>query len=301
MSLANKQILSIGEVLWDLFPDGTRFGGAPANFACHAAALGARVSMVSAVGDDARGMAALDMLQAYGIDTSLVQQIAGAPTGTVGVILNGSGKPTFEIHEGSAWDQLMWTVELPTRIADAGAIYFGTLGQRGEVSRATIRKAMSAAKDHGILRILDVNLRKPFYNPTLIRESVAQAAILKFSDDEISQVAVACGIANTGDPETILRALLGRFKLELVVMTRGAEGCLVVSANETIDQPGTPATVRDTVGAGDCFTAVLVVGLLRGDSLNAIARLACESAAAVCAQSGAVPEFLTSAKPVSRT
>ncbi|MEQ1852356.1 MAG: carbohydrate kinase [Chthoniobacteraceae bacterium] len=290
MQTCASRILSCGEVLWDLFPEGARFGGAPANFACHAAILGGEVSMLSAVGNDARGDEALTILHGFGIDTSLVQRIADAPTGSVGVSVDAAGKPTFEIHTGSAWDRLAWTDTLETRIAELDAIYFGTLGQRGEKSRTTIRRALGLAKARGILRVLDVNLRKPFYDPALIRDCIAQASVLKLSDDELAEVAAACDVALDANPTTTLRALLNRFALDLVVMTRGAKGALLVSAEDSVDQPGIPTKVVDTVGAGDSFTAALVLGLLRGDAREVILRKACETASAVCAQSGAVPD-----------
>ena len=295
----NPKMISLGEVLWDLFPDGARFGGAPANFACHAAALGADVSMVSAVGNDERGREAIDILRAYGIDVSLIQVIPEAPTGSVGVTLDANGKPTFAIHEGSAWDQIAWTSDLEARITKANAVYFGTLGQRGEVSRATIRQALELAKVSGIVRILDVNLRSPFYDAALIRDSVECASVLKLSDDELDQVAAACGVDAADGAEEKLQALLEQFSLDLVVMTRGAEGAILVSSAETVDQPGIPTDVRDTVGAGDAFTAALVSGLLRHESLTAIAHNACETAAAVCAQPGAVPERPTGSEPTT--
>lgn len=290
-------VISCGEVLWDLFPEGARFGGAPANFACHAAILGGAVSMLSAVGEDARGREASAILQGFGVDTSLIKRTADAPTGTVGVSVDAEGKPSFEIHAGSAWDRIPWSAALESRIAETDAIYFGTLGQRGELSRATIRRVLAEAKTLRIPRVLDVNLRKPFFDAALIRESIAQASVLKLSDDELPEVAAACGIATDARPETTLHALLTRHSLDLIAMTRGADGALLVSPTETVDQPGIPTVVRDTVGAGDSFTAALVIGLLRGDSLGVIARAACETAAAVCAQPGAVPERPTSSKP----
>ncbi|MEI7731880.1 MAG: carbohydrate kinase [Verrucomicrobiota bacterium] len=283
------KILSLGEVLWDLFPEGPRFGGAPANFACHAALLGGDVSLLSAVGEDARGRDALAILQRFGMDTSLIQRIADVPTGAVGVTLDAAGKPTFKIHAGSAWDQLAWTPNLEARIANADALYFGTLGQRGERSRATIRRALTLAQSHGIRRVLDVNLRKPFHDAALIRDSIALASILKLSDDELPEVLAACAVAKHDTPEATLRALLTRCQLDLVVMTRGAEGALLVSANAAVNQPGIPTRVVDTVGAGDAFTAALTLGLLRCEPPEALLRKACEIAAAVCAQPGAVP------------
>lgn len=283
-------ILSCGEMLWDLFPAGPRFGGAPANFACHAALHGARVALLSAVGDDPRGREATAILRRFGLDPSLVQTIADAPTGAVGVSVDAAGKPTFEIHAGSAWDRIAWTPALETHLGGVDAIYFGTLGQRDPVSRATIRRALAVATSRGRLRVLDVNLRRPFFDAALIRESVAEATVLKLSDDELDAVLAACGVPPGPDPTASLRALLVRHRLDLVALTRGAAGALLVSATEVIDQPGIPTMVRDTVGAGDSFTAALVVGLLRGEPLSTLARVACETAAAVCAHAGALPE-----------
>lgn len=287
--MIKPRILSFGEVLWDLFPEGERFGGAPANFACHAAILGGDVSILSAVGDDDRGGDAVMILQSLGIEISLMQCIADAPTGSVGVLLDAVGKPSFEIHAGSAWDRVQWTAELEARIADVDAIYFGTLGQRSEVSRTTIRQALSLAKGRRILRVLDVNLRKPFYDAELIRESIAWASVLKLSDDELPEVAAACGISNSQTAAETLQALRERRGLDLVVMTRGADGALLVSTQGTLNQPGIPTKVVDTVGAGDSFTAAFVLGLLRGEPHQHILRKACETASAVCAHSGAVP------------
>ncbi len=292
--MTKPRILSCGEVLWDLFPQGARFGGAPANFACHAAILGGAVSMLSAVGNDPRGDDALSILQGFGIDTSLVQRIADAPTGSVSVSVDAAGKPSFEIHAVSAWDRVAWTSSLEGRVAEVDAIYFGTLGQRGEMSRETIRSALKLAKARGILRVLDVNLRRPFYDAALIRESIAQASALKLSDDELPEVTAACGIATAVKHEEMLQALREQFELECVVMTRGSEGALMVSAMGSIDQPGIPVKVVDTVGAGDSFTAAFVLGLLKGDAPQESLRKACEIASAVCSQSGAVPASVDS-------
>ena len=293
--MMKPSILSCGEVLWDLFPEGARFGGAPANFACHAAILGGDVSLLSAVGDDDRGVEAVKILQSFSIDVSLVQRIAEAPTGSVGVLLDPAGKPSFEIYAGSAWDSVQWTAGLEASIAKVDAIYFGTLGQRSDRSRATIRRTLSLAKGRGILRVLDVNLRKPFYDAELIRESIALASVLKLSDDELPEVAAACGISASQTALETLHALRERCGLDLVVMTRGAEGALLVSAQGATDQAGIPTKVVDTVGAGDSFTAAFVIGLLRGDPHQEILRNACDTASAVCAHSGAVPTHFKSA------
>ena len=283
-------LLSCGEVLWDLFPDGARFGGAPANFACHAALQGARVALLSAVGEDARGRDAVAILARFGVETTLVQHLTNAPTGAVTVAVDAAGKPSFTIEAGAAWDQVAWTPQLEAHLATVDAVYFGTRGQRGAVSRGTFRRVLQAAQTRGLPRVLDVNLRRPFCDPALLRESVAAASVLKLSDDELAEVAGVCGIASGRAPADMLREFCRHFALDLVALTRGADGALLVSPTEIVDQPGIPTVVRDTVGAGDSFTAALTVGLLRSDPLKTIARRACEIAAVVCAHAGAVPE-----------
>ena len=285
----SKSIVSIGEALWDLFPDGARFGGAPANFACHAALLGSHVTMLSAVGKDAFGDEALGILRGMGVDISLVQRHESVSTGTVGVDVDKSGKPSFVIHADAAWDRLRWTPEFEAVVAEADAIYFGTLGQRSPESRKAITQTLQIAERNGVRRVLDVNLRAPFFDNALIRESVAMATIVKLSDDEFQKVSQACELGEHSDPMETLVALRQKFDLELVAMTRGAEGAVVVTRSETIDQPGIPVNVCDTVGAGDAFTAAMVVGLCSGASVRSFVANACRVASVVCGYAGAIP------------
>lgn len=283
-------IISLGEVLWDLFPDGERFGGAPANFACHAAIQGADVTMLSAVGDDKHGHDAMGILSAYGIDVSLMQVIPDAPTGTVGVALDNNGKPTFTIHQGSAWDRIIWNDAIASRITTADAVSFGTLGQRDAVSRATICRTVQAAATKGIPCILDINLRPPFFDAEMIRDSVQLASVLKLSDDELVEVCSACSISETDQPEGDLRGLLEFGSLDMVVLTRGKDGAVLVTPDDTVTQNGISANVIDTVGAGDSFTAAFLIGELRGEPRKQNLRKSCEIAAATCTHAGAVPE-----------
>ena len=290
--MIRPKIVSLGEVLWDLFPSGERFGGAPANFACHAAILGGEVSMVSSVGDDKRGHQAIEILQGFGIDVSLIQVDPDAPTGSVGVSLDANGKPTYAIHEGSAWDRIGYSADLEKRVADADAVYFGTLGQRSEVSRNTIRRALSVARQADLPRILDINLRAPFFDAALIRESIQHANILKLSDEELGETCAACEVRLSPQPENNLRSLLEQQNLDLVVMTRGPDGAMLASADGAdgiVTQPGIPTVVKDTVGAGDSFTASFLLGRLRGDSHKQNLLNACTIAARVCSHAGAVP------------
>ncbi|MEL6104550.1 MAG: carbohydrate kinase [Planctomycetota bacterium] len=287
MSAQRPTIVSLGEVLWDLFPEGERFGGAPANFACHAALAGADVSILSAIGDDTRGRGAKELLATYGVDVSQLQ-INSRPTGSVGIELDSSGKPTFTIHENAAWDEIRWTAALEDRISQADLVYFGTLAQRTQASRKTIRRCLQVAQDAGIPTLLDVNLRRPYFDDSIIRDSIRLATTLKLSDEELSVVEQSLGL-ETGDPQDRLRAVQRHARVERVVLTRGAEGALLVEGDLLVDQPGFPTEVRDTVGAGDAFAATFAVGLINGHEPAAVMRDACRRAAAVCAIDGAVP------------
>ena len=283
------KIISIGEVLWDLLPDGEQLGGAPANFACHAAIQGADVVMLSAVGDDRRGHDALRILSSYGIETGLMQIVSGVPTGTVGIELDSDGKPAFTIHEGTAWDQLAWSEELASRISSADAIVFGTLGQRSETARATIQRALATAEAAGVNRVVDINLRPPFFDVGVIRDSLQSANILKLSDDELAEACAACAVATSDDEEAMIRGLLEFADLDAVVLTRGAQGAMVVTRTETVQQNAVQTNVVDTVGAGDAFTATFLAGFLGNQPHEENLSKACAVAAAACMHSGAVP------------
>lgn len=280
-------IVAVGEILWDLFPDGPRFGGAPANFACHAAGLGARVAMVSAVGDDDLGRAALNELTRRSIDVTAVAVHAERGTGTVQVTLDAVGKASFEFQPEIAWDDLHWSPMLEKLAGQAQAVCFGTLAQRSAVSRATIQRFVAATSQQS-LRVFDINLRPPFYSDDVIHESLNLANVLKLNDDELPVLAGLAGLA--GSDREIMVSLCERFGLDLVALTRGNQGALLVRRTEEMnDHPGVPTTVKDTVGAGDAFTAVLALGLLQRLPLSAINDLANRVAAWVCSQPGATP------------
>jgi fructokinase len=283
-------IVGIGEILWDVFPDGPRFGGAPANFACRMAELSrgsARVCMVSAVGDDDLGHAALQSLTSHGVDRRCVQ-INDQETGQVLVELNPHGVARYRFAENSAWDVLRMTHDLRALAAGTDAVCFGTLGQRSQCSRDTIQVFVKAVPSSA-LRVLDVNLREPFYSDELILASLALANVLKLNDAELPFVAKLCGCS--GSTTNIMRQLSTQYHLRCVAVTRGGSGAVVLAGDAISDLPGLSVDVVDTVGAGDAFTAALILGLLRGKEIQEVNRQAIEVASFVCSQAGATPEF----------
>ena len=286
---AIHQIIGLGEVLWDVFPSGAVFGGAPANFACHIAGLGERAAMVSAVGDDRLGRGAIAALEARGVDTSHVHIAAQKATGTVDVVIDSAGTPSYLFAADTAWDHLAWEPTLDSLARSCAAVCFGTLAQRSGESRQTIRRFVEATTASS-LRVFDVNLRQQFFDPETILKSLSLATVLKLNAEEMPIVAAACGEKGT----SLLGALQGirqRHGLQAAVLTLGAEGSIIVTDREVSQLPAVAVKVVDTVGAGDAFTAAVVVGLLRGLPLAVIHRHAASLAAFVCSQRGATPEI----------
>jgi len=281
-------IVGLGELLWDVFPDGPRFGGAPANFACHVAALGGTAEMVGAVGRDDLGEKALAELHQRNVGTGGLHRDKRRPTGTVTVSLDGDGHASYEFAADTAWDALPWSEELAQLAERTSAVGFGTLGQRSERSAETIRRFVAATPSTA-LRIFDVNLRPPFVSDSVILESLALANVLKLNDEELPVLAALCGLS--GPEVEIMQKLAEKFTLRAVALTRGARGAVLLRDGRASEQPGIETRVVDTVGAGDAYTAVLALGLLEGRQLDAINREACRVAAFVCSRSGATPQL----------
>ncbi|MGA2248173.1 MAG: carbohydrate kinase [Verrucomicrobiota bacterium] len=280
------KIIGIGEVLWDLLPSGPQLGGAPANFAFHARALGADACVITRVGQDDFGRAILRRFEEQEIGDGTVQVDDQALTGTVTVTLSADGIPAYVIHENVAWDRLAVTPAALKAIRLADAVCFGSLAQRGEVSRATIQRLVAAASAQS-LRVFDINLRQKYYSLEVIEESLRLANVLKLNDGELPFLAGLFGLEGTTQNQ--VESLAKKFSLQLVALTRGPAGSLLFQSGQWSDCPSVPIKVVDTVGAGDAFTAALVTGLLRKMPLDEINSLADEVARHVCSCAGATP------------
>ncbi len=280
------KVAGAGELLWDRLPAGRQPGGAPANFAYHAGALGAQAMVVSAVGADADGAALRAAIRALGLDDTGVSADPAHPTGVVDVTLDAAGKPAYCIAPDRAWDHWQLTPALADMAAGLDAICFGTLGQRHPTARAAIRGLVHATAP-ACLRVFDVNLRGRFFDRSVIHASLQMANVLKVSDEELP---VAARLLDLPDAlEAQLAGLFARYPLQMLVLTRGARGSLLLDRAGRDEHPGAPAVVADTVGAGDAFAAAVVMGRLRGWALPEINRHANRLAAYVCACHGATP------------
>ncbi len=277
-------IVGLGELLWDMLPAGPRLGGAPGNFAYHAHALGAESLVVSAVGQDTLGASALNGLRRAGLSTQFISKLPSHPTGTVAVALNGAGQASYTVVEQVAWDFIPTEKATLGLAARADAVCFGSLAQRAPASRAMVRDFLRATRPE-CLRVFDINLRPPHFSAGVVHDSLLLASVFKLNDEELTWLAPMLGCPPEED--VVYQHIFDRYPLRVIVLTRGARGATLATREERLDLPGLPPSfLADTVGAGDAFTASLVMGLLRGHSLRESGEFAIRLASFVCSQPG---------------
>ena len=277
-------IAGLGEVLWDMLPDGRQCGGAPANVIFHASKLGAQGLVVSAVGADADGDDLLAFLKGKGIDCSLVAR-NDLPTGTVTVTLE-NGMPSYVIHRPAAWDAIPYTDAVDAVVPRLSAVVFGSLAQRDERSRETLFRVLRHPALHA-LKFFDINLRQKFYSRETIAESLEVADVLKLNDEECAVLAELFGLP--GDPRGAVAALADRFGLSHVILTLGAKGSMLYDGAAFAEYPVAPCEkLVDTVGCGDSFLAAWCVAFLCGKGADAAMREATALSAYVAGHKGAM-------------
>ena len=295
-------ILGFGEALFDVVDGDAILGGAPCNFAVHAQQLlaagdkaqgGGQAIPVSCVGDDALWRRLRSEVAARGVNVDHLQVDANLPTGTVEVELNAEGHPTYDICRGVAWDGIAFAPELASLAARADAICYGTLVQRTAGSRETLRALLEVAKPQAV-RVCDLNLRAPHYSPEVVEESLRWATVLKLNDDELTIVAKMFELATpAGDLPATIEALAKRFpQLTTIAVTEGAAGARLWHGGKhySAEPPRCKRVAgADSIGAGDCWCAALVIGLLRGLPPQQILVWANRVASFVASQRGATP------------
>jgi fructokinase len=283
MKSKNRPVIAgIGELLWDMFPTGKKAGGAPVNFAYHASESGAESYAVSAVGNDAPGEEILGLINGIGINHLIAR--VDYPTGTVKVELN-RGLPAYTITEEAAWDYIPFTASMEEIARRVDAVCFGTLAQRSATSRESIRKFLSLAPPESF-KVLDINLRAPFYSRGLIEESARLCNILKLNDEEL-EILKEMLATDAADNRDACKLLMEAYELEYLILTAGADYSIVFSREEVSFLETPVVKVVDTVGAGDSFTAAFITALLKGEALGEAHRRAVDRAAAVCSVAGA--------------
>lgn len=284
-----KYVIGMGEALWDCLPEGRKIGGAPANFAYHAAQFGLQSVAVSAVGHDALGQEILDTFSQKGLSYYLPQ--VSFPTGTVQVTLDDQGVPQYDICENVAWDNIPYTDELDALARQTRAVCFGSLAQRNEVSRKTIRRFLTTMpQTSDTLRVFDINLRQHFYSKDILEESFRLCNILKINDEELVIVQRMFGYEGLHEEDTC-KKLISDFGLKLLILTCGTNGSYVFDKDGVSFMPTPKVKVADTVGAGDSFTGSFVAQLLLGKTVREAHETAVRVSAFVCTQNGAMPQL----------
>jgi fructokinase len=283
MDKANYNVVGIGEILWDMLPQGKVLGGAPANFAYHASELGAKGYVISAIGKDQLGDGIISQLAGYDIELRLDK--VDYPTGTVNVKLNDKGIPEYEIIKNVAWDHIVLQPSDMVLAGETDAVCFGSLAQRNQISKKSITEFVKKVPDCA-LKIFDINLRQDFYSIELIEHSIGLANVLKINDEEL--VIVSGLLGWTGKDTDICRRLMEIFHLNALALTCGTKGSYLFKRNETSFMETPVVEVKDTIGAGDSFTAGMAMGLLKNKPLAECHSIAVTISAYVCTHFGAM-------------
>lgn len=279
-------IVGLGEILWDVFPDKKVLGGAPANFAYIVSQLGLDGQVISAIGSDNLGTGIIECLRAKELRYHL--STVNKPTGTVKVTVNDAGIPSYDITRDVAWDNIPFTEEIEQVASKTKAVCFGSLAQRNDVSRSTINKFLEAMPKDS-LKIFDLNLRQDFYTKDVITSSLKSANILKFNDEEFSLLSELFGFQDNERVSCI--NMLQLFDLDIVIYTKGSEGSMITTREDTYFKRNPITHVADTVGAGDAFTGAFIAAYLSGETIENAHNLAIEVSAYVCMQHGAMPRM----------
>jgi len=278
--------VAYGEVLWDVFEDKKKIGGAPLNVALRMKTLGCEVAMISCVGNDEDGKAILNHVKQLGLQTDAIMQSETFPTGLVKVTLDERGSATYEISYPSAWDKIVLNNQAETLVMNADVLIYGSLVCRDKVSRDSLEDLLQM----NIYKVFDVNLRKPHYTYDVLERLMLSADFIKFNDEEILEIARALQSPFESLEENI-HFIAELTHTKAICVTRGKHGALLFWKGQLYENEGYPVKVADTVGAGDSFLASLITYLLTDKDPQTSIDFACAVGALVAESAGANPEI----------
>jgi fructokinase len=284
-----SSVLGVGELLWDLFPDGPRLGGAPFNVTANLRRLGHRAAFVTAVGDDDLGRRALTAADQLGVEATFISKALDLPTGTVDVAPDPASGHRFTIRSPAAYESIGNGDALVARIRAwaPDALIYGTLAQRFDGVRELTRRIATESRPRH--RLYDVNLREDAWTPTLVLDLLGDATLVKVNGDEAGTLAALLGVAS--EPAALGRRLIDRFGVTVLCITRGPEGAVLWADGQEHAVDGIRVDVVDTVGAGDAFAAGLLHGMVTGIPFGEALALANRLGALVASRAGALPHW----------
>lgn len=280
-------ITSIGEILFDIYPDHKKLGGAPLNFIYHIKKLTGTGNIISRVGKDVLGNKVINELKHYGLSFEYIQHDNLHATGIANVILDENKNPIFKIDTDSAYDFIELSDENKNLInTETDCLYFGTLAQRSEVSRKTIQSLLN----HGSKFFVDINLRQNFYNEDILKATLKAADFVKANYDEMHTINDLL-LQGEYSTEKVAYELMEKFEINMIAVTRGKDGASIFENGKRYDQSNSNVKVVDTTGAGDAFSAILCLGYLHGFEVPYINKLANDFASEICQFDGALPKY----------
>lgn len=285
----NLKAVAYGEVLWDVFANEKKIGGAPLNVALRMKTLGCEVAMISCVGKDEDGKAIIDQVKSLGLETNAIMETEDFATGLVNVTLNERGSASYEISYPSAWDKIVLNDSAKNLAANADVLIYGSLVCRDEVSRQSLEELLQT----NAYKVFDVNLRKPHYSYEILEQLMHSANFIKFNDEELLEIAAAMQSPFVSLEDNV-HFIAEKNKVTAMCVTKGKHGALLMWEGQLYENGGYPVEVADTVGAGDSFLAALITSLLTGKAPQTAIDFACAVGALVAEAPGANPEISNS-------
>ena len=300
MSKNTLKIACYGEILWDVFPDIKRLGGAPLNVAMRLHSFGANVSMISALGNDAFGKEALSHIKTTGLDTTQIQR-NDKPTGQVIVSLDNKGNASYQIENDVAWDHIPWTEKNVETVTEADALVIGSLAFRSALTDDELNieetsipniEAIEVLLERSKYTVFDLNLRTPHYHLETVVALMEASDLIKLNDEELELIVLALGIEGKTLADE-LKMLSAMTETPTICVTMGSEGAMLLHKGGIHTQTGFSVKVEDTVGAGDSFLAALLFGLLSGEHPEDALEISCAVGAIVASKQGALCDVTT--------
>lgn len=280
-----RKITAIGEILYDIYPEKKRLGGAPFNFIYHIWKITGNANFISSVGDDENGIDILDYLNSAGFNTKYILINKEYPTGTVHVKLREDKTPQFIISSENSGDYLTTNDSINQLIQNqTDLLYFGTFSQRNKISHNTINSLLGKR----IKYFCDLNLRHNFYSRDVIETALIASNVVKVNEDELNIISKE--LYDSGlDLNTLIQKIVQDFAINLLCITRGANGATLITKNELDTYKVNLTNPVDTLGAGDAYAAILCLGYLNNLPLKEINKLANRFASEICMVDGALP------------
>lgn len=278
-----KQFVCFGEMLWDILPSGKIPGGAPMNVAIHLKHFGHQVSIISRIGSDDLGKELIDFVKSKELNCQLIQQGNTHLTGVVKVNMDDKSNVTYKIVKPVAWDYIQSEPLALDTVAQADCLVFGSLSARSPQSFETLKELLPIAK----FKVLDVNLRPPYYDTTTLSYLMTQADVVKLNHHELAEICSWFFVENTLEEQ--ISRLATHFQLKTICVTLGADGAVLYHQGLFYRSEGFPVEVCDTIGSGDSFLASFLSSFLQNDHYEYALQKACAVGALVATHHGATP------------